>query len=77
MSLTINFLKPDMVIDSAGTVLEQTSFESPLPSFDFISEDTKESTKSVSSFGGILSYVALVILVILLFKGAYPLLFVT
>lgn len=41
MSLSINFLKPDMVIDSAGTVLEQTKFEAPLPSFDYISEDVK------------------------------------
>jgi len=41
MSLSINFLKPDFVIDSAGTVLEQTSFEAPLPSFDYISEDVK------------------------------------
>jgi hypothetical protein len=37
MSLTINFLKPDMVIDSEGTVLEQTTHDSPLPSVDFIS----------------------------------------
>ena len=41
MTLTINFLKPDMVIDSEGTVLDQTSNEAPVPTVDFISEDVK------------------------------------
>ena len=77
MSLSINFLKPDFVIDSQGTVLESTSYEAPLPSFDYISEDAESESKSISQFGGILSYLALVILIILLFKGSYPLLFVT
>lgn len=41
MSFTINFLKPDLVIDSEGTVLEQTTNEAPLPEVDFISQDAK------------------------------------
>lgn len=77
MSLSINFLKPDLVIDSQGTVLEQTQLEAPLPSFDYISEEVKEETKAMSSFGNGLSYLALVILLVLLFKGSYPLLLVT
>jgi len=47
-----------------------------MPSYDYISPEDMESTLTVSSFSGIISYVALAIIVILLFKGSYPLLFV-
>jgi hypothetical protein len=77
MSLSVTFLRPDMVIDSGGTTLSQTTSQAPLPTYDYISPTVMSSTKSISSFGGIISYIALVILAILLFKGAYPLLFVT
>jgi hypothetical protein len=70
-------LKPDLVQDSAGTVLDQTTSEAPMPLVDYISDDVKESTQSISTFGSIISLVALVTLGILIFKGAYPLLLVT
>ena len=38
MTLSLTFLKPDLVIDSEGTVLETTTAEAPLPSFDYIPE---------------------------------------
>jgi len=41
LSFTINFLKPDMVIDSEGTVLDQTTSEAPLPVVDYISDDVR------------------------------------
>lgn len=66
-----------MVIDSSGTVLDQTTSEAPMPVVDFISDDVKSSTQSVSTFGSIISMVALVFLGIMIFKGAYPLLLVT
>ncbi len=77
MTLSINFLQPDQVIDSQGTVLEQTTGEAPVPTVDFISSDVQASTQSISSFGSVISYIALFVLLILLFKGAYPLLLVT
>lgn len=41
LSFTINFLKPDMVIDSEGTVLDQTTSEAPLPVVDYISDEVR------------------------------------
>jgi hypothetical protein len=76
MSLSLVFLNPSLVIDSKGTVISTTSIISPLPSYDYISPDVEQSTVSVKSFSGAMSYVALAILLILLFKGSYPLLFV-
>ena len=76
MTLTLTFLKPDLVIDSEGTVLEVTTLETPLPSFDFISEEVVSQTQNISSFSEIISYIALAILLILLFRGSYPLLMV-
>jgi hypothetical protein len=77
MSLELTFLKPDFVIDSKGTVLETTTINTPMPSYDYIPETTKTSTMSISNFSGIMSYVALVVLIVLLFKGSYALLFVS
>ena len=76
LSLSLNFLNPGMVLDSLGTIMEETVITAPLPSYDLISEDTLNQTKSISSFSGILSYFALFILLVLLFKGSYPLLLV-
>jgi len=77
MSLQLTFLQPDLVIDSLGTVLDTTIYVAPLPSYDYISPATIASTKSMSSLGNIMSWIALILLVILLFKGAYPLLLVS
>lgn len=41
-----------------------------------ISPEVEQATSGVKSFSGVMSYVALGILLILLFKGSYPLLFV-
>ena len=38
MSLSLVFLKPDLVVDSEGTVMEDTTIEAPLPTYDYISE---------------------------------------
>lgn len=76
MSLSLTFKKPDLVIDSAGTVLDTTSVEAPLPQYDFISEDVVSSTETISGFSTVISYVALGILLVLLFRGSYPLLMV-
>jgi hypothetical protein len=48
-----------------------------MPVVDFISDDVRESTQSMGTFGSMISLVALVTLGILIFKGAYPLLLVT
>jgi hypothetical protein len=77
MSLQLTFLQPDLVIDSLGTVLDTTTYVAPLPSYDYIDPGTIEATKSISNFGGVMSWIALVLLLILLFKGAYPLLLVS
>lgn len=39
MSLQLTFLQPDLVIDSLGTVLDTTTYVTPLPSYDYISPD--------------------------------------
>ena len=76
MSLTLTFKKPDLVIDSAGTVLETTTVEAPLPEYDYIPEDVVSSTQSISGFSEVMSFIALGILLVLLFRGSYPLLMV-
>lgn len=57
-------------------MMQTTTAEAPLPEYDYISEDVESETKSISAFSGVLSYIALAILLILLFKGSYPLLLV-
>ena len=42
MSLSLVFLKPDLVIDSEGTVIEDTTIEVPLPSYDYIDPEVKK-----------------------------------
>lgn len=76
MSLSLDFLKPDLVIDSEGTVMEETSVDAPLPTYDYISEEVQQTTETVSEFSSLISYLALVILAILLFKGSYAFIFV-
>lgn len=66
-----------MVVDSLGTVLTTTTTTSPLPTYDYIAPSVASSTMAVSTFSGVLSYVALAVLLVLLFKGAYALLFVS
>ena len=75
MSLSLVFLNPNLVIDSQGTIISETSIVSPLPSYDYISPEVEQATMGIKSFSGIISYLSLAILLILLFKGSYPLLF--
>lgn len=74
MTLSLVFLNPNLVIDSQGTIISATTIVSPLPSFDYISPEVEQSTLGIKSFSGVISYLALAILLILLFKGSYPLL---
>ena len=37
MSLSLNFINPSLVIDSEGTIIEDTSIDAPLPTYDYIS----------------------------------------
>lgn len=76
MSLSLTFLDPGLVIDSLGTIIEETTTEAALPSYDYLSEDMHKESESASAFSGVLSYIALAILLVLLFKGSYPLLLV-
>lgn len=76
MTLFLTFINPSLVIDSQGTIISVTNIKASLPNFDYISPEVKQSTLGVSTFSGILSYFALAILLILLFKGSYPLLLV-
>lgn len=56
--------------------MEETTIEAPLPTYDFISEEVSNKTKGVSEFSGVISYLALAILLFLLFKGSYSFIFV-
>lgn len=76
MTLSLTFINPSLVIDSLGTIISGTTIVSPLPSYDYISPEVKQSTLGVSTFSGVISYLALALLLILLFKGSYPLLLV-
>ena len=76
MSLSLNFINPSLVVDSLGTIMTATSLDAPLPSYDYISPEVLESTEGTSAFSSVISYLALAILLVLLFKGSYPLLMV-
>jgi hypothetical protein len=76
MTLSLVFLNPNLVIDSQGTIITDTTITTPLPTYDYISPEVQQSTLGVTMFSGVISYLALAILIILLFKGSYPLLLV-
>ncbi len=76
MTLSLIFLNPNLVIDSQGTIITDTTITAPLPTYDYISPEVKSSTMGITTFSGAISYLALAILLVLLFKGAYPLLLV-
>lgn len=63
-----------MVIDSQGGSLTTTTTSAPLPTYDYISPDVKKATQAAAGFSGTLSWVALAVMAILIFKGSYPLL---
>lgn len=48
-----------------------------MPAYDYISPEVMESTRSIASFSNAISYIALAVLIILIFKGSYPLLLVS
>jgi hypothetical protein len=77
LSLSLTFINPALVIDSAGSTLSTTTIDAPLPTFDYIPPAAKASSETTSAFSGILSWISLVIMVILLFKGSYSLLLAT
>lgn len=74
LSLSLTFTNPALVIDSQGGVLTTTTTNAPLPTFDYISPEVKAATKSAAGFSTTLSWVALSIMLLLIFKGSYTLL---
>lgn len=62
-----------MVIDSGGGVLATTTIEASLPTYDYISPEVKSSTQAVAGFGKTLSWVALSVMMLMLFRGSYAL----
>lgn len=55
-------------------MLATTTTEAPLPTYDYISPEVKAATQSAAGFSTTLSWVALSIMALLLFKGSYALL---
>lgn len=74
LSLSLTFINPALVIDSQGGSLTTTTTTASLPTYDYISPEVKSSTKSAASFSNTLSWVALTVMIILMFKGSYALL---
>lgn len=77
LSLSLTFINPALVIDSAGSTLSTTTIDAPLPTYDYISPEAKASSQTTAALSGIMSWISLVIMVILLFKGSYALLLAT
>ncbi len=44
MSLSLTFIDPSLVIDSAGATLSATTITAPLPTFDYIPPSVQAST---------------------------------
>ena len=74
LSLTLTFINPSLVVDSAGSTLSTTTTSSPLPTYDYISPEVAAATQSVATLSTVLSWISLVIMIILIFKGSYALL---
>ena len=77
MSLSLTFIDPSLVIDSGGATLSATTISAPLPTFDYIPPSVQNSTKSVSTVSTVLSWISLIIMLLLIFKGSYGLLLTT
>lgn len=74
LSLSLTFINPALVIDSAGATLETTTIDSLLPTFDYIDPEAKAASEATSNFASVLSWISLVFMCILIFKGSYALL---
>jgi hypothetical protein len=72
--LSLTFINPALVVDSAGATLSTTTIDAPLPTYDYIAPNVVQQTKTTSTLSTVLSWISLAIMLVLLFKGSYTLL---
>jgi hypothetical protein len=72
MQVVIN--KPDQIKDKDGNIVQSTTNNAVLPTYDFISTETSNSISSLVLFGRALCWICMALMFIFLIKGSYPML---
>ena len=76
ITIVLDILQPNAITDSAGNVVQTSTVETPMPTYDYIPPSVLESSESIGTFANGLGWFALAILLVLMLKGSYPMLFV-
>lgn len=76
ITIVLDILQPNAITDTSGNVVQTSSAEAPMPTYDYIPPDVLQTSESIGTFANGLAWFALAILLVLMLKGSYPMLFV-
>lgn len=76
ISIILDILQPNAITDSSGNVVQTSTVETSLPSYDYIAPEVIQASSSIATFAKGLAWFAVAILLVLMLKGSYPMLFV-
>lgn len=76
ITIVLDILQPNAITDDSGNVVQTSTAETSLPSYDYIPPEVIQSSSSIATFAKGLAWFALAILLVLMLKGSYPMLFV-